>query len=206
MNTAMAMGTALPDWLKIAWTAIYVAILLVHARHVIDMAGQERAWHAFHLLMALGMIALFFPFSPDGIGVADIVIGSMIFAFAALAISGWIASVLISWRSLDFLWIILVVDILGMAYMFLAQQAPAKLLFFLFAAYFAVEACWWALGVFSQADSKQRLVPVIVGASAAVASPHTRPLADANTLEARLTLGLMAVGMAFMFIVMFLAM
>jgi hypothetical protein len=206
MNTAMAMGTALPDWLKIAWTAVYVALLLVHARHAIDMAGQERAWHSFHLLMALGMIVMVFPVAPDDVGTTTIVIGSAIFALATLAITGWIASALINRRSLDFLWIILVIDMLGMTYMFLAQQAPVKLLFFLFTAYFAVEACWWALGVFSQPNSKQRIVPIAVGAGAAVVTPYTRPLADANTLEARATLGIMAVGMASMYIVMFVVM
>jgi Domain of unknown function (DUF5134) len=199
----MGAGHLLPDWLRIVWVVIYAAILLLHLRHAIGMSGQQRLWHSGHILMALGMVYMFLP---NGVISLPIVVGVVIFALAAVAIAGWVVYALANRRPLDFLWVILLIDMLGMTYMFVAQQTAIGALLYLFAAYFAVEMGCWFFGAFNQPNPEQRVIPAVVGGGAVAVTAEARPLAEASTLEVRLTLGLMAAGMAYMFVAMLVGM
>ena len=205
MGTSMGMagGHLLPDWLRIVWVVIYALILVLHLRHVIGMGGQERAWHSGHVLMALGMV---FMFLPGGIMTLPSMVGIVVFALAALAAAGWIVYALASQRPLDFLWVILLIDMLGMAYMFAVTQVMLGALTYLFAVYFAIEMGCWVLGAFHQPDPQQRVLPAVVGGGAVALKADARPLAEASSFEVRLTLGLMAAGMAYMFLAMLVGM
>jgi hypothetical protein len=205
MGTSMGMagGHLLPDWLRIVWVVLYALILVLHLRHVIGMGGQDRAWHSGHVLMALGMV---FMFLPGGIIALPITVGIVVFALAASAIAGWIIYTIASQRALDFLWIVQLVDMLGMTYMFVVQKTSVGALTYLFAIYFATEMGCWFLGAFHQQDPQQRVLPAVVGGGAVALKAEARPLAESSTLEARLTLGLMAAGMAYMFLAMLVGM
>ncbi len=204
----------LPDWLRIMWVAIYALILVLHLvlhlRHLNTMGGQERTWHSSHVLMALGMVYMFLP---AGIITLPSMVGIVVFALAALAATGWIVYALASQRPLDFLWVILLIDMLGMAYMFAITQVMLGALTYLFAVYFVIEMGCWFLGAFNQfnqfnqftqPDPHQQVFPATVGAVALKA--NARPLASASSLTVRLTLGLMAAGMAYMFLAMLVGM
>ena len=205
MGGSMAMGAGhlLPDWLRIAWVVIFAVIVIVHARHIIDMGGQERAWHSGHVLMALGMIYMFLP---GGIVTIPSAVGIAVFALVAVAVASWIVYAIATQRSLDFLWVVMLVDMLGMTYMFVVQQGAIGALVYLFAAYFAVEMGCWVFGAFNQTSTEQRVIPIVVGGAAVALKAEARPLAEASTLGVRLTLGLMAAGMSYMFIAMLVGM
>src|SRR5271156_3735179 len=56
----------LPDWLAVIWTLVFIAIVVIHIRHVLDSDdGQRRIWHSGHVLMAFGMAFMFAPASID---------------------------------------------------------------------------------------------------------------------------------------------
>jgi hypothetical protein len=50
------------------------------------------------------------------------------------------------------------------------------------------------------------VIPAVVGGGAVALRSKARPLAEAGILEVRLTLGLMAAGMAYMFVAMMVGM
>jgi hypothetical protein len=60
-SMGMAAGHLLPDWLRMVWIVIYIAILVLHLRHAVSMRGQQRIWHSGHSLMYL---AAFSPCPP----------------------------------------------------------------------------------------------------------------------------------------------
>ena len=202
-SMGMAAGHLLPDWLRIGWVAIYAVILVLHLRHALGMKGQQRIWHSGHSLMALGMVYMFLP---GGILALPVVAGVAVFALAALATGAWVLYALANQRPLDFLWVVLLIDMLGMTYMFVAQQAALGALLYLFAAYFAVEMGCWVFGAFNQPNPELRVIPAVVGGGTVAVAAEARPLAEASTLEVRLTLGLMAAGMAYMFVAMLVGM
>ena len=205
MGSSMSMGAGhlLPDWLRMVWIAIYIAILALHLRHALGMRGQQQIWHSGHSLMALGMIYMFLP---SGILVLPTLAGVVVFALAAAAIAVWVVYALANQRLLDVLWVVLLIDMVGMTYMFAAAQITVGVLIYLFAAYFAVEMGCWVFGAFNQPNPELRVIPAVVGGGTVAVAAEARPLAEASTLEVRLTLGLMAAGMAYMFVAMLVGM
>jgi len=65
MSATHGATNILPQWLAIIWTIVFVAIFVIHLRHVLDTHGQRRAWHSSHVVMALGMVFMFAPSSID---------------------------------------------------------------------------------------------------------------------------------------------
>jgi hypothetical protein len=199
----MAAGQLLPQWLRLAWVVIYAAILVVHLRHAARMSGQQRVWHAGHSLMALGMLYMFLPL---GIVALPTVVGEVVFALTTAATAVWVIYTLATQRPLDVLWVVLLVDLLGMTYMFVAAQLPIGVLLYVFAASFALEMGCWLFGAFNQPNPELQVLPAVVGGGTVAVTAEARPLAATSTLEIRLTLGLMAAGMAYMFVAMLVGM
>ena len=115
----------LPAWLAVIWTLVFVAIVVIHARHVLDSDGQRRIWHSGHVLMALGMAFMFAPASIDHF---DIPSGFWQLAFAngALAILAWMLAQALAGRAINVLWPVMAIDLGAMAYMWSPSgfQAP----------------------------------------------------------------------------------
>ncbi len=201
MGSGMGAGGMhlLPDGLRIAWIAIYAVIFVLHLRHASGMGGQHRAWHGGHLLMAAGMIYMFLP---SGILTIPTMVGVVVFGLSALAIAGWIVYATINRRPLDVLWVIQMLSMLGMTYMFAVPLVAVAPLTYLCTVYFATEMGCWALGAFDRPQGPQQVIPAVVGGGASALRAEARPLAGAGSLEMRVTLSLMAAGMAYMFLAM----
>jgi hypothetical protein len=67
MSMSLAHGATniLPNWLAVVWTLAFIAIVVIHVRHLRDTRGQQRLWHSTHVLMAVGMVFMYAPASID---------------------------------------------------------------------------------------------------------------------------------------------
>jgi uncharacterized protein DUF5134 len=200
--SAAAHGTnILPQWLAIIWTLIFIAILVVHARHVRDSGGQRRYWHSGHVLMALGMIFMFAPASIDHFNIPS-GFWQLAFANAAGIALVWILAQALNGQAINSLWIVIAIDLAAMVYMWSPTgfQAPIT---WLLVVYFAVQAALWATDRMRDADHFT-LGGVSVAGGGTLAATAAKPLVCERDL--RVSLGAMTLGMAYMFAAMQLLM
>ena len=193
----------LPEWLAVLWTLAFIAILVIHARHVLDSDGQRRIWHSGHVLMALGMAFMFAPASLDHFAIPA-GFWQLAFANGALAILAWMLAQALSGRAINVLWLVMAVDLGAMAYMWSASgfQAP---LTWLLVAYFAAQSLLWISDRMRDIDQRtlhRGSLSVAPGGVVAIAAAE--PLVCFRDL--RLSMFAMTLGMAYMFAAMQLAM
>src|SRR5580692_8878129 len=54
-GASMSVGShttnILPNWLAVIWTLAFLAIIVIHWRHVLESEGQRRVWHSGHVFM-----------------------------------------------------------------------------------------------------------------------------------------------------------
>jgi len=193
----------LPDWVRALWITAYVVILIIHLYHAATMKGEHRAWHSIHILMALGMIWMFLPTPP---AIIPALTWQLAFALAACLIVVWF---MWSWshhHAVNFLWVTSLIAMLAMIYMFAFPGAANRILTYLLVAYFVAEAIAWFVGAFDETETgRRRLLPYAVGPRSDYATKFVHPLAEAGSLNVRLSLGVMALGMAYMFLAMQIA-
>ena len=70
------------------WTLAFLAIIVIHVRHVLESEGQRRYWHSGHVLMAFGMTFMFAPASLDHFNIPT-GFWSLAFANGAIAVVLW---------------------------------------------------------------------------------------------------------------------
>jgi hypothetical protein len=190
----------LPNWLAVIWTLVFIAVLVIHVRHVLDSDdGQRRIWHSGHVLMAIGMA---FQFAPSSIDHFDIPSGFWQLAFANGAIAAliWILIQALNGRSVNVLWLVMAIDLGAMAYMWSPDgfQAP---LTWLLVAYFATQSLLWVTNRMRDVDHR-----TLFGGSfsitpgGAVAMSAAEPLVCFRDL--RFSMSAMTLGMAYMFAAM----
>lgn len=144
--------------------------------------------------MAMGMLAMLLPVE---LTVMPTIIGQIIFFVIAATIFAWIVD---QWRvtqSVNLLWILSLLDMLAMVYMFASPQPsliPLSALVVLF--YFGATVAWMA----GMLDDENRPFLLAFGPRRPVIPRRT--LAGSTTFRDRSTLGAMAAGMAYMFLVM----
>ncbi|HTW41764.1 MAG TPA: DUF5134 domain-containing protein [Solirubrobacteraceae bacterium] len=131
----------LPAWLAVVWTLVFIAVLVIHARHISESSGQRRIWHSGHVAMALGMIFMYAPASIDSF---DIPPGFWQIAFAdiALAILAFVLAQAVARRAVNVLWLTMALDMGAMAYMWSPTGFQAPLTWVL-AAYFVLQGGLW---------------------------------------------------------------
>ncbi|HWH10152.1 MAG TPA: DUF5134 domain-containing protein [Solirubrobacteraceae bacterium] len=192
----------LPAWLAIAWTLAFVAILVIHARHVLDSRGPRRYWHSGHVVMALGMIFMFAPASIDHF---DIPSGfwQLLFANATGVVLAWILAEALSRQVVNVLWIVIATDLAAMVYMWSPTGFTAPVTWLL-VAYFAAQTLLWATDRMRRADELAVGRRFSVGSGGTIAATAAAPLVCDRDL--RVSVGLMTLGMAYMFAAMQLAM
>ena len=193
----------LPSWLAVLWTLVFIAILVIHARHVLDSEGQRRVWHSGHVLMALGMMFMYAPASLDHFNVPS-GFWQLVFANASLAIVAWMLYEAFARRAVNVLWLVMAIDLAAMAYMWSPSgfQAP---LTWLLVGYFTVQSLLWASDRMRSVDHMTLWgggMSVSPGGEVAISAAE--PLVCFRDL--RLSMFAMTLGMAYMFAAMQLLM
>ncbi len=206
MSMSAGHGTTniLPTWLAVIWTLVFIAIVVVHTRHVRDSDdGQRRIWHSGHVLMAFGMA---FMYAPASLDVYHIPSGFWQIAFAdgAIAVLAWMLFQAMSGRAINVLWLVMAIDLGAMAYMWSpsAFQAP---LTWLLVAYFFAQSLLWITNRMRDVDHMTLLRGGFsVTPDGAVTMSAAEPLVCFRDL--RVSMFAMTLGMAYMFAAMQLAM
>ncbi len=199
-SAAHGATNILPDWLAIIWTLVFIAIIVIHVRHVLDSDdGQRRIWHSGHVLMAFGMA---FQFAPSSLDHFAIPAGfwQLVFANAAIAALLWILMQAVSGRAVNVLWLVMAIDMGAMAYMWSPSgfQAP---LTWLLVAYFAAQSLLWATDRMRDVDHRTLFGGGFsVTPGGAVAMSAAEPLVCFRDL--RVSMSAMTLGMAYMFAAM----
>ena len=192
----------LPNWLAVVWMLAFIAIVVIHLRHVLDSTGQRRVWHSGHVLMALGMVFMFAPASIDHF---DIPSGfwQLVFANAAGAALAWMLAAALSRRAINVLWLVMAIDLAAMAYMWSPTgfQGP---LTWLLVVYFVAQSLLWAGDRMRSVDHRTLLGGYSVGPGGVVVAASAEPLVCYRDL--RVSMSAMTIGMAYMFAAMQLLM
>ena len=203
MSAAHGATNILPSWLAVLWTLVFIAIVVIHTRHVLDSEGQRRIWHSGHVLMALGMAFMFAPSSIDHFNIPS-GFWQLVFANGALAAFAWILAQALSRRAINVLWLVMAIDLAAMAYMWSPSgfQGPVT---WLLVVYFLAQSLLWVSDRMRSVDHKTLLRGSFsVTPGGAVAMSAAEPLVCFRDLRA--SMFAMTLGMAYMFAAMQLMM
>jgi Domain of unknown function (DUF5134) len=203
MSPAHGATNILPEWLAVLWTLAFIAIVVIHVRHLIDSNGQRRVWHSGHVLMALGMAFMFAPASIDYFNIPS-GFWQLAFANASLAALAWILYEAFAQRAVNVLWLVMAIDLAAMAYMWSPSgfQAP---LTWLLVAYFLGQSLLWITDRMRDVDHKTLWGGGFsVTPGGAVAMSAAEPLVCFRDL--RVSMFAMTLGMTYMFAAMQLLM
>lgn len=134
----------IPGPVAVVWTVLFVVVLLVHLGHAGVMRGRHRFWHIGHVLMAAGMVVMFWLAGSGGLVPARP--GVVVFVAAALVLG---VSLVVAWArgvALGPLWLVSVADLAWMAYMFAMTGTRLVWLSVLGVVWFGVQVVGWAGG------------------------------------------------------------
>ena len=198
----------LPEWLALVGTVLFLAVAASHLRHLVRTAGQRRAWHACHVLAAIGMAFMYGPAAVDPLAVPT---G---FWLAVFTCAGAIAAL---WaltgvgRVPTLMWLLTSIDLAAMIYMWSpgSQQTPLS---WLLVAYFVAQSGLWACDAYRRIDGRTPVISWSLmagpGGGAGVGIPTART-AQTGTLLGELDIGVsmlaMTLGMGYMLVVMLAA-
>jgi len=187
----------------VIWTLVFIAIIIIHARHLRDTHGQQRIWHSGHVLMAFGMA---FQFAPSSIDHFNIPSGfwQLVFATGSVAALIWILAQAVDHRAVNVLWLVMAIDLGAMAYMWSPSGFQAPITWIL-VAYFAAQSLLWVTDRMREVDHKTLYGGGFsVTPEGAVAMSAAEPLVCFRDL--RVSMFAMTLGMAYMFAAMQLLM
>ncbi len=202
MTASHGATNILPNWLAVIWTLVFLVILVVHARHVVETHGERRFWHSGHVLMAFGMVFMFAPVSLDHFNVPA-GFWPLLFANAAGVVVAWGLARTLAGQAVNGLWAVLAFDLAAMAYMFSPSGYVAPLTWLL-VAYFAVQALLWATDRYRRLDDRVLIRGFGVNPDGSLTATGASPLVCERDL--RLSMSVMTLGMAYMFAAMQLLM
>jgi hypothetical protein len=187
----------LPNWLAVVWTLVFLTVAVVHARHIWETRGERQLWHGGHVLMATGMIFMSAPPSLDHFGIPP-EFWRLLFANAAGAIIIWALISLTAGAAVNRLWLVLAFDLAAMVYMWSpAGLVPA--ISWILVAYFAAQTVLWVTDRYRQLERVSLTSPVVGGDGTLVARVGSRLVCEHDL---RLSMGVMVLGMAYMFAAM----
>jgi hypothetical protein len=198
MSAGRGATNILPDWLAVIWTLVFLVIVIVHARHVIDSRDGRRIWHSGHVLMALGMLFMFAPGSLDHFDIPAS-FWQIVFANAAGIVAIWMLAQLLSGRAVNLLWGVIAIDFAAMVYMWTPSGFVAPITWLL-VAYFGAGAVLWATNRMRTVDERPLFGGFTIGAGGTLSATRVEPLICEKDL--RWSMGLMSLGMAYMFAAM----
>jgi hypothetical protein len=207
------MGSWVPTWLAVAWSAVFAGVLAVHLAHLLVMGTRSRLWHAGHVLMAAGMLDMYWPGAPIGIGERT---GERGFAVAAVAAVG-VAVIDVTGGRFTWLWSIAALDFAVMATMFAPTSQRWWVLSVLLASWCGLEALGWASGALSdvvapdglvlaeQSRADPRREEAVAGdrlATSVLTATTAAPKRIVHAWSTRVTLTLISAGTAYMLLAM----
>jgi hypothetical protein len=192
----------LPTWLAVIWTLVFIAIAVVHLRHLRESRGQRRLWHSSHVLMALGMG---FMYAPSSIVRLDIPrsFWQLTFAGGALVIVAWMLTEAAERRAINALWVVMATDLAAMVYMW-SSSGYRPAVTWLLVAYFAAQWLLWVSDRMRTIDHHTLRGGLSVSADGAVGAAAAQPLICFRDIRA--SMSAMTLGMAYMFAAMQLLM
>lgn len=198
-------ASILPVWLAVAWVLALLLVAGVHCRHLLCTRGQRRAWHCVHVTMALGMALMYAPASLAG---PDDDPWRNAFAAAAAAVLAWTVTRMATRRGTSALWLLAGADLAAMAYMWAAPVGGLTRLSWVLVAYFGLEAVLWISNSCRQLrehllPTGTTLLPVEIRTDTTVQSTPAASIRE--RLQLRVSLAMMALGMAYMLLAMALA-
>ena len=203
MTAAHGATNILPDWLAVIWTLVFIAIVVVHARHVMETHGERRFWHTGHVVMATGMAFMYAPGSLDHFGIPT-GFWQLLFANASGVVIAWILAKTLNGQAVNGLWVVLAVDLAAMVYMWSPTGFVAPITWVL-VAYFAILSILWVTNRMRDLDGR-----VVIGGRGAVNPDGTITAHGVAHLvcerDLRTSMFLMTLGMAYMFAAMQLLM
>lgn len=187
----------IPAGTSYGWAAASVLVVLVHVWHLRLITGRHRLWHAGHILMALGMLVMFLP---SLMATTPPLAGTLVFALAALALAGYLALLRRRGGGVGLVWLASVIDLAWMALMFGEMGGRVLTLLNLAGAgWFGAQAVGWISGLLGRVLDRHGL-----GTATAAAQPEERHhgIVDggAHDWSVRLSLTVMGLGMAYMFL------
>jgi hypothetical protein len=206
----------LPPAAGLAWAIVFALIVITHLYHALVMTGRHRLWHSGHILMALGMIAMF---APTHAMIIPAGVGMIVFGLAAVVLAAILLSARARGSQIGPLWVISLLDLAWMIYMFRAMPTmtsttarpgmPAVTgmagglvwLSVLGGVWFAVQALCWGGGLLGRVLDRHGL-----GKTTSTVQPDERHhgVVDggAHDWSVRVSLTLMSIGMAYMLLAM----
>jgi hypothetical protein len=205
-TTRMAMGgmsmtvshgatNILPDWLSVLWTLVFLGVVVIHARHVLETHGERQIWHSGHVLMAVGMLFMFAPPSLDHFGIPA-TFWQIVFANAAGAVALWVTAQLLSARAVNRLWVVMAVDFAAMVYMW-SPNGFVEPITWILVAYFTAQALLWVSNRYRELDERPIVGPALsVNADGTLTAAAVAPLICERDLRA--SMFVMTLGMAYM--------
>jgi len=203
MSSGHGATNILPEWLAVIWTLVFLAVFLIHLRHLLDTRGQRRLWHSGHVLMAIGMAFMFAPASIDHLDIPTS-FWQLAFAGGALVILAWVLTEALERHAINVLWVVMATDLAAMVYMWSPSgyRTPVTVLL---VAYFAAQSLLWATDRMRTID--HYTLPggsFSVTAEGAVTRAAAQPLICYRDL--RVSMSAMTVGMVYMLVAMQLLM
>jgi hypothetical protein len=202
MSVAHGATNILPAWLSVIWSLVFLTIVVVHARHISETRGERQLWHGGHVLMATGML---FMFAPDSLDHFDIPSGfwQLLFASAAAGLVLWMLVEVTNGVAVNRLWLAITFDLAAMAYMW-SPSGFVPVVTWVLVGYFAIQALLWATDRYRTLDGEGFGGGLFAGADGTVTVSSVTSLVCERDL--RVSMGAMALGMAYMFAAMQLVM
>jgi hypothetical protein len=198
MTVGQGSTNILPAWLSVIWSLAFLAIAVVHARHVWETRGERQIWHCGHVLMGVGMLFMFAPPSLDHFNIPS-GFWQLLFASAAGGLVLWMLVEVTNGVTVNRLWLAITFDLAAMAYMW-SPTGFVPVVTWILVAYFAVQALLWATDRYREFDGRGVGGHLFVGADGTVTASTVTSLVCERDL--RVSMGLMALGMAYMFAAM----
>jgi hypothetical protein len=208
----------IPGWAGSGWTVICLLTVVVYLGHLFDRRGRARLWHGAHILMGMGMMAMFWPVG--GLTARGQHIAMTVFVTALSGVLIGMLCDLARRRRVRLAWWITAIELAAMSYMFAPVSYRAPVPTAALVGWFVVEAFGWAGGWLHVVSSSERSLRVAddladgVDPAESDATPSvsvgSRPSGgrlgprrtSAMGLPVRISMTLMSVGAAYMLVAM----
>lgn len=199
----------LPNWLGVGAAFLFLAIAATHLNYLRGTAGQRRAWHGCHVLVAIGMAYMYAPATINPIGISS-ESWRLVFAAAGLLAAVWALGGV--GRTANLLWLLTAVDLGVMIFMWSPGAADSSLMWPV-VGYLIGQALLWAVDAYRRLDGGTPIVSWsgLSGGGEATTVVRGRvasgvPGALIGELEMGTSMIAMALGMAYMLVAMRLTM